>query len=218
MRKHKVYLLDFNDSFTYNIAEQIYRSTTYMEVVKKSDIEKLLGHYISHKNKGKQKNIAFVIGPGPGHPNDYCRIVHLVNNLIKIPQYYFQGICLGHQMIWQCLGFSIEKARRPSHGQKEKITIPKWSGVFPLALAGKSTMVQRYNSLAVKRKRLIRPLGVRSYFQEDEIMMSAFSNGFSMQFHPESIGTSYPNLFFHPLLQFLYNGTYGKSFENRWDL
>lgn len=107
------------------------------------------------------------------------------------------GICLGHQILHaQGPGQEIKKLQHPLHGQSRNLILPPWPE-FPPSYWGQSVSVQHYNSLAP-----FGPLGreIENLIgPEGEKMATRWTNGISYQFHPESIGTSCPQLFFHCL-------------------
>jgi len=221
MKNHFVYILDFNDSFTYNIASIIYKNTKNVRVIHHTLIKKFIDKLLKEKQYF-QKNIAIIIGPGPGRPVDYLDLFSPISRLIDIPYIYFMGICLGHQIIWKILGSKITEDINPVHGKQIEFLLPDWPTVFPKITKNQIVKVQRYNSLIVKSDHLssciAQKRGLKLKMVEDGIFMTLFPNGVSYQFHPESIGTSFPDLFFNSLFKFLYNQCYEERFANRGHL
>lgn len=177
-----VLILDFYDSFTYNIASVLSELDLSSEVIGYDKINSYPYHKI------------IILGPGPGRPSDYKEIQPLIKKLLKDENKYLMGICLGHQLIWDSKGYKIEKSSNPLHGHQTSTIIPKWPE-FPKSLWGKKVSVQRYNSLAVKNISHDPDL----VCEGAEMLMGRFSNGISYQFHPESVGTPRPLIFFGPL-------------------
>lgn len=202
MKNARVFLIDFYDSFTHNISEILFSMGEDIEVIPWDNLEGSLALILA----GDQKKVV-IYGPGPGKPDDYSKIFPFIKK-IELEENIFQlGICLGHQILWQLKGHNIVKCLIPVHGQSEEISIPSWEGVFSARDWGKLTFVQRYNSLVVEAKNSISEDHDSEHFsfQNGEVIMGRFCRGLTYQFHPESIGTSCPKIFFNPVGHFLYN-------------
>lgn len=169
------------------------------EVVAYNRIREFLGMAASSKDK-----MVIIFGPGPGHPSEYLFLQDFVLSLLLKPNIFIVGICLGHQLLWYFLGQTISHCHNPVHGQVEKYKLSsEKQKLFGLP---EVISVQRYNSLGVKAPangKKYPPTHVGSYEYEGEIIISKFKNALSYQFHPESVGTSFPSLFFRPIKEFL---------------
>lgn len=188
----KMYIIDFQDSFTYNIVAEVKKLNFYkIEVHDHLELDQLVRRVLLNKEE-----VIFLLGPGPGHPRDYQLAIDIIKNLINQPFVFLFGICLGHQLIWSSLGQSIVRSKKPLHGQSVPLLLDKyWSELLQLK---NNCLVQRYNSLIVKIKDLEywKSRGYLFCFVGDELMMSRGGNFLTYQFHPESVGTSYPGRFF----------------------
>jgi anthranilate/para-aminobenzoate synthase component II len=191
----KVVIVDFNDSFTWNIFSIL------KEMDKSLEIEVV--HWLDFEIPSTQRSVV-ILGPGPGHPNEYKKIRNKIRAMLKDDSLYLMGICLGHQLIAQTMIFRIISSKSLVHGQCEQITLPAWKGLFPKDLSGKTVEVQRYNSLAVQEQQKSKP-ELRTLVKRGEVLMMKYKNGVSYQFHPESVGTTCPSSFFEEALKFLYN-------------
>lgn len=169
----KIIIVDFDDSFTFNIASVLFKYESSIKVISHEDFFK-----INFKELFTDK-IAIVLGPGPGHPKNYQKYFLKINELKSMKNVYLLGICLGHQIIGLVDGFCVKKALNPKHGEQEVIKFKN-----------KLFKVQRYNSLAVFKGDL-------------EINIRVLANGITYQFHPESIGTEKNIYFFNELLKFI---------------
>lgn len=205
-----VFIVDFDDSFTFNIVNAVNKLKLKVCVVSHDKSKEFLEEFILFKNNN-DRNQVLLLGPGPGHPNEYQHIFNSLKQILKLRSIFTVGVCLGHQIIGSLLGGEVMRSNFPKHGEKVEIEIPCWPNIYPRVMWNKSTSVQRYNSLVVKFKYLSD--NVLFSFDNGEISQIVSTNIFSMQFHPESVGTSYPNLFFNPILKFLYNIT-NEEFEN----
>ncbi|MFT6069361.1 MAG: anthranilate/para-aminobenzoate synthase component II [Bacteriovoracaceae bacterium] len=180
----RILIVDFDDSFIYNVAELCQRWELDFEV---HHFSKVTREFIENNNF---KNIIW--GPGPGHPDQYSEISSLLKELLS-EEFFHLGICLGHQLIFKALGFEIENAEVKRHGRSGGFIIPKWP-VYEQEDWGKEVEVQYYNSLAVKAPKSETDLDLAI---KDGAIMSGFGKSFlSYQFHPESVGTSCPDLLF----------------------
>lgn len=184
-------LLDFDDSFTYNIASELSLLGLDCQVVHWSN------HCaVFHQLQTSQLASALILGPGPGHPDEYQEILPELRKLIGSERISILGICLGHQLLARMMGVEVVKSSLPLHGQSVDFAVPAW---LDQEFAGKTLQVQRYNSLTFFGR------GMPADWQwsgnsDGEVMIMRHKNLLSYQFHPESVGTSYREIFFKPLL------------------
>lgn len=176
--------LDFQDSFTYNVVQELEEIGISVKVIPWHDFTSLEGENL------------LVLGPGPGHPDEYAIIFELILSWLEKGKNIF-GICLGHQLIWKLKGMDIISSAHPIHGQS--FLLPISSLVENWLLLKGPLKVQRYNSLAVRFSGACAPdlysvLG-------DELMLAKTKQTISYQFHPESLGTNCRKSFFLPILK-----------------
>lgn len=182
--KH-VCFLDFDDSFSYNVVQELVALGLEVQVLHWMDFENL------------PEADLLVLGPGPGHPDDYQRIFPLVESWLKSGKSLL-GICLGHQIFWRMQGEEVVQSREPLHGQKVKLSLTQdWQEW--LTLPG-TVEVQRYNSLCVIAQSALRNPHLTNFIQDDEILITRGKGVLTYQFHPESMGTSFRRSFFRPVL------------------
>lgn len=180
----KVLIVDFKDSFTHNLSGLCQQWSIEHEVV---DFTKVDRSFVSNF---RPKSIIW--GPGPGHPDEYSEIVSLISEILEEKSIFQIGVCLGHQLILKSLGYSIIDNEQKLHGQSLGFVIPSWED-FPMEEWGKTHQVQYYSSLGVQSKGESENMVVENGL----ILSSKGDNYLSFQFHPESVGTSCPELFFH---------------------
>jgi len=178
---NKIFIIDFEDSFTFNIASELYSYETNIEVIP----HHAFFAEVNFKNFMKKSDIpiAVILGPGPGDPGEYENYFDKIKQLKNAKFIYLMGICLGHQVLSLIDGFFIKPSFFPGHGIQIKIHF-----------FDQDLLVQRYNSLAV----------FNSHNNSNEILIRKWERGISYQFHPESIGTEKCALFFKELLDFIY--------------
>lgn len=184
MQDYKVTIIDFDDSFSHNICSQLFSMGI------DSELKNFRNFNSSSSQVSKQ---VFILGPGPGHPRDYPDVVKSIYGKNGI---YIMGVCLGHQMILHFLGFKLLKKISPTHGQSKIITLPGWSEFETSKLKNRSMYVQEYNSLFVSNEIIPSKIDIDLYSDKDEVIMARNKFFISYQFHPESVGTSMPNVFF----------------------
>lgn len=176
----KIIVVDFEDSFTYNIASVIFESFENVEVIShKNFFKSVLPQILMNPDHEGVKRWGIVLGPGPGHPEAYREYFSLLEKLLMNPRIYVMGICLGHQILALLKGYEIKEALTKLHGHTEEISYQE-----------KTYLVQRYNSLAV-------------YQNSKEINIREGERFSSFQFHPESVGTEKPMVFFKSILDFV---------------
>ena len=182
----KATFIDFEDSFTYNLVQELTEVGFSVEIISWQDFEKLPDEGL------------LVLGPGPGHPDDYIRIFDLLKTWINQKRPLF-GVCLGHQLYWRILGEDIIRSKEPLHGQKVKLDLThEWKEWFQVS---KDIVVQRYNSLAVLDGPGIRNSKLKNFIQNDEVLISRGEGVITYQFHPESIGTTYRKALLGPVFR-----------------
>lgn len=168
-------LIDFDDSFTFNLRQFFQSSSIELELFNWRDISLI----------PIDKVRLIVLGPGPGHPLEYPEVISFLSKIINSNVYFF-GVCLGHQILMSLLGFKIKRLAEPVHGRAKQLEIPPF--LENLFLTNKIS-AQFYNSLYVS------PEGKNEYlskciYHEGAILAYFSNNIFSTQFHIESVGTS----------------------------
>lgn len=189
-------LIDFEDSFTYNIVSEF----------KKFDITVDVYHWSLLDNDLISKYQFFVLGPGPGFVEDYTEVMPTIDKLLFDEKNFLFGVCLGHQLIHHSYGAKIVPWKKPLHGQAKEIAFPYWLNEI-------ETNVQFYNSWGVDPSFDHDELELFIY--ENKVIATKGKNFISYQFHPESVGTTCPETFFNPVLEIYYNSNDGLSFQNR---
>ena len=182
----KALLVDFDDSFTHNIVQELVVAGFKVDLIHWLDFESL------------PDTDLLVLGPGPGQPDDYQRIFSLIEEWLKLKKPLF-GVCLGHQLYWRILGEPVYPSKEPLHGQKVKLELtPEWREWLNLP---QEVWVQRYNSLSVFAQSSTHYPHLRNFIVNDEILITRGEKLLTYQFHPESMGTSFRQRFFGPLLR-----------------
>lgn len=180
----KVLFIDFEDSFSFNVVQELSEIGLEVDVINWNEFKSITNHDL------------LVLGPGPGHPDDYRAIFDLIESWQSFKKKIF-GVCLGHQILWRLKGHEVIRSAFPLHGQKIKINLSKdWQEWLDMPA---EIWVQRYNSLAVMDSH--QSEGIQNLVENGEIMMSRSNDFISYQFHPESVGTKCREAFFRPILR-----------------
>lgn len=169
-------LVDFDDSFTFNVKQFFLDSSIELVVINWKEVRSAYNQNIN----------LIVLGPGPGHPSEYESLFPFLKVMIEKDVEVF-GVCLGHQILMSLIGFQVKRLEKPIHGRTREI---KLSSVFKNLFSNNKVIAQFYNSLYVvpnNNEKFIK----NCIIQNNEILAYKFRNIFSTQFHIESIGTSH---------------------------
>lgn len=177
----KATFIDFDDSFSFNVVQELTNVGFDVSVVSWRDFKDLPSEGL------------LVLGPGPGHPNEYQQIFSLLKTWLLEKRPFF-GVCLGHQIFWKLQNVEILRSKIPLHGQKINLKLTEeWRRLLKIP---SDAFVQRYNSLAVMSEASLKNPELKNFIQDDEILMTKGDHVITYQFHPESVGTSFRKNFF----------------------
>jgi len=178
-------MIDNYDSFTYNLVQyfgelgedvHVYRN----DQITLDEMENLSPNHI-------------VISPGPCTPNEAGISIDVINHFKGITP--ILGVCLGHQSIGQAFGGRIVHANDIMHGKTSEIHHENTDIFTGLDIPFIAT---RYHSLVIEKDILPDCLEITAWTKAedgtiDEIMGVRHKDYLisGVQFHPESILTSY---------------------------
>ena len=186
----RVLLVDFYDSFTYNIQHYLVNIGCKVDVIREDELD--VSSVYDYD--------CVVLSPGPGLPSEkknMFSIISLCRNSLPI-----LGICLGMQAISEVLGGVLVNQNEVMHGRKVEVDILK-KGVLFKDFPEKIN-VGLYHSWKVE--------GL-----EDQFITAKSTTGvimaiesideylFGVQFHPESILTEHGELVLANFIQFVKN-------------
>jgi anthranilate synthase/aminodeoxychorismate synthase-like glutamine amidotransferase len=175
-----ILVIDNYDSFTYNLVQQMGEMGAELCVVRNDQItlDEIRAMYPSR----------IVISPGPGDPDDTGVSLDVLREMGAITP--ILGVCLGHQAIGQVYGGVVKRAPRLMHGKTSMI----YHNDDPMFTDVPSPFeATRYHSLIVEKDTLPDCLTITAFTDEGEIMGMRHKEFpvFGVQFHPESILTTY---------------------------
>ncbi|QGQ43954.1 aminodeoxychorismate/anthranilate synthase component II [Metabacillus sediminilitoris] len=175
-----ILMIDNYDSFTFNLVQ--YLGELGEELIVKRNDE------ITISEIEKMNPQFLMISPGPCSPNEAGISMEAIAYFAgKIPIF---GVCLGHQSIAQVFGGDVVRAERLMHGKTSEIN---HNGETLFKNMENPFTATRYHSLIVKKETLPDCLEVTAWTDENEIMALRHKTLpiEGVQFHPESIMTSY---------------------------
>ena len=183
-----IYVIDHNDSFTYNVVHQF----SLFDKVECDNYNKINKAYL-------RKASTIVFSPGPGSPKDYpitSRIYKQFKGKKKMI-----GICLGFQQVLFSEGAKIIEQNKIYHGFQSNVQVISKRSIFKL---GEKFKVGRYHSLKLKEPFKINNFEITMRCQKSKVAMSFENNKdkiYGFQFHPESFLTVNGNLLIKKILQ-----------------
>ena len=182
----KATFIDFEDSFSFNVVQELTIAGLDVEVLSWKDFDSLPSEGL------------LVLGPGPGHPDDYSQLFPLIKKWIDEERPLF-GVCLGHQLYWRILGEDVVRSKEPLHGQRIQLRLtPEWQEWLKVK---SDILVQRYNSLAVLEQASLRNPYLKNFIQDGEILITRGPHVITYQFHPESVGTMCREALMRPVFE-----------------
>ena len=185
-----VLLVDFYDSFTYNIQHYLVNIGCKVDVIREDELD--VSSVYDYD--------CVVLSPGPGLPSEkknMFSIISLCRNSLPI-----LGICLGMQAISEVLGGVLVNQNEVMHGRKAQVDVLK-KGVLFKDLPDKIN-VGLYHSWKVEglEEQFITAKSATGVIMAIE---SIDENLFGVQFHPESILTEHGELVLANFIQFVKN-------------
>ena len=182
-----IYVIDHNDSFTYNVVHQF------------SIFDKVVCYNYNEINKSKLKNASVIVfSPGPGNPKNYPLTSKIYNEFKGKKKII--GICLGFQQILYCEGAQIVEQKKIYHGFQSLVKVVNDKSLFK---KGSNFKVGRYHSLRLKEPFKTKNFEITMRCLNSNIAMSFENNKdkiYGFQFHPESFLTVNGNLLIKKIL------------------
>ena len=182
-----IYIIDHNDSFTYNVVHQF---SLY------DDVE--CDNYKSIDDSKLKKASTIIFSPGPGNPKNYPSTSNVYKKFKGKKKMI--GICLGFQQILFCEGAKIIEQKKIYHGYQSNIKVINNKSLFQ---KGKIFKVGRYHSLKLKEPFKINNFEITMRCLNSKVAMSFENNKeniYGFQFHPESFLTINGNLLIKKIL------------------
>ncbi|MBM3916901.1 MAG: aminodeoxychorismate/anthranilate synthase component II [Sphingomonadales bacterium] len=169
----RVLLIDFYDSFTYNLAH-------YLESF---GIELVVLRHDTLANCTLQHFDAFILSPGPGLPQEKEGLFAFLEQYVG--QKPILGVCLGMQALAEFLGATLENQQHVKHGVSEEIEIIRQNGLF--SSLPKSIEVGLYHSWKVNCPEPW--VSAKSKSGVNMAIEIPEKKVYGVQFHPESVMT-----------------------------
>ncbi|AXI32190.1 aminodeoxychorismate/anthranilate synthase component II [Priestia megaterium] len=175
-----ILMIDNYDSFTFNLVQYL-GELGHELLVKRNDEITLSEIEVLNPD-------FLMISPGPCSPNEAGISLEAIEYFAgKIPIF---GVCLGHQSIGQAFGGNVIRADKLMHGKTSEM---HHDGRTIFKGLDNPVTATRYHSLIVEKSSLPDCFEISAWTAEDEIMAIRHKSLpiEGVQFHPESIMTSY---------------------------
>ncbi len=173
----RVLVIDNYDSFTYNLVDYI--------AVAGAEVRVERNDRVTPDEAEAWAPTHIVVSPGPGRPAEAGVSAAVIERFAgRVP---ILGVCLGHQVICDMYGGTVDRAARLVHGKPDQVShdgSPLYAGLPSPFEAG------RYHSLAA-REPLPASLLVTARTPDGEVMgvRHRGHETHGVQFHPESVLT-----------------------------
>ncbi|MQR88669.1 aminodeoxychorismate/anthranilate synthase component II [Bacillus megaterium] len=175
-----ILMIDNYDSFTFNLVQYL-GELGHELLVKRNDEITLSEIEVLNPD-------FLMISPGPCSPNEAGISLEAIEYFAgKIPIF---GVCLGHQSIGQAFGGNVIRADKLMHGKTSEM---HHDGRTIFKGLDNPFTATRYHSLIVEKNSLPDCFEISAWTAENEIMAIRHKSLpiEGVQFHPESIMTSY---------------------------
>ncbi len=195
-----VVLLDNRDSFTYNLVDEFLKMDYDVQVYRNT----LSAEFIRSRLSALEGTAILVLSPGPGAPSQAGCMPDLIKQTVgKNP---ILGICLGHQALIEHYGGQIRRAKTVMHGKSSLI---RHEGRRMFENLPNPLAVGRYHSLVVGSVKG----GLEVTATHDDMVMAVWHDRdivMGMQFHPESLLTTFGSQLLHQSIRYLEKRFYAK--------
>ena len=195
---HKILFLDNQDSFTYNLVDELQTLGFEVDVYRNTVApEYLIDSMVQDKQNGKSPLL--FLSPGPGTPEASPCMMELIDKCAGV--YPILGVCLGHQAIARHYGAKVKIANETVHGKSSTISLsdhPVFKGM------NSQLEVARYHSLIVDDL----PTELESIANYNGMTMALAHKTHKIlgfQFHPESILTTQGTQLIQQAINYLLN-------------
>ncbi len=186
-------IINTQDSFVYNLVEivRIYGKVDF-DVVLPMDLPNING----------SKYDAILLSPGAGLPQDYPQVQSLLKEIYKEKSIF--GVCLGLQFIADLFGQKLVQINAPKHGHISKLEVIKDSLIFNNV--ENNCSIGRYHSWVMTPDFVSDDLEITALDEEGNVMAVQHKKLpiYGVQFHPESIISTYGRLIVDNWLDSLY--------------
>ena len=179
-RRPKILIVDNYDSFTYNLVEIV-------REYDRCDYDIAMNDRVSVRGAGGYDG--FLFSPGPGVPDEAPVMAELIGEYSRSSS--FLGVCLGHQVIMEAFGLTLERLGTVRHGVRTSVRLVRpydylFNGMTSVFTAGLyHSWGVHYDTNVRYEDHSLRVTGL----SDDGIIMAVAHTIFDIrgvQFHPES--------------------------------
>lgn len=169
---HKVIIINNEDDFCFMLRHLLSKMGLHVQIVDYALFD------INHQAD------VYVVGPGPGNPNDIHdnKMLQIGKIIGQVEKKKFLAICLGHQLFCKSKGFNCQRLVKPMQGEIRLVNY-----------FGKQYLLGFYNTfIPIYSKFNNCSNTVQFSLDENNNILALRGDNFvSMQFHPESILSEY---------------------------
>lgn len=190
-----IIFIDNFDSFSYNLVDELCVLGADVRIFRNNAPVEFIREQLADASQSGPT--ALVLSPGPSTPDDAGNLLPIIRD--NIGRYPMLGICLGHQAIARAMGADIVRAPEICHGKTSMIEhtdVPIFKGIpNPLHAA-------RYHSLVAANIPDTLTVCAETY----GLCMAFYSEArrlVGLQFHPESVLTTFGRRILSNCLDFL---------------
>lgn len=188
-------MLDNQDSFTYNLVDELAQLGYALEVYRNTvDLAVITQRLAILESQGP---VAVILSPGPGHPSQAGILMEFIQHCVG--RYPLLGICLGFQALVEHFGGQVGRCFETVHGKAAAVNTLEHPIFNHLS---NPLNVARYHSLQA----LSMPDALHVVAEVNNIPMAVVHRhepAVGFQFHPESIMTIQGSALLQNTLAFL---------------
>lgn len=197
MSQGRIFLLDNQDSFAYNLVDELALLGFELEVYRNQVAAEVI---LERMDQAAEKEpVMLCLSPGPGHPQESGCLLQLLK--LCHGRYPILGICLGFQAMIHFLGGRVAACGTVMHGKTSAMTLTN----HPVFEALQSPLqIARYHSLQA----IDVPPQMTIIGDVDGIPMAGYDPSaacLGFQFHPESMMTTHGSQLLQSSVNYLLN-------------
>lgn len=211
MTKGRIFMLDNQDSFAYNLVDELAQLGFALEIYRNQVEAEFI--YQKMLQASAHERVLLCLSPGPGHPTEAGCLLQLIA-LCK-GHFPILGICLGLQALIHQAGGSVGRCAQVMHGKTSRMQVtphPIFQNPTIGQAAPETNPTPTTNTLQVARYHSLQALtiapGTEVIAEVEGIPMvtyDATNATLGFQFHPESILTTYGSQLLYNTIEYLLN-------------
>ncbi|MBA3987979.1 MAG: anthranilate synthase component II [Idiomarina sp.] len=201
MGKGRIFMLDNQDSFAYNLVDELAQLGFALDVYRNQVSASTI--FTHMQQAAEHEPVMLCLSPGPGHPSQAGCLIELLT-LCK-GKFPILGICLGFQALIHQADGQVGRCAQVMHGKTSAMTLKNHPIFYPDATTPRlpnPLRIARYHSL----QGLDVPADIEIIGDVDGIPMVGYDAAnvcLGFQFHPESVMTTHGTQLLQQSVEFL---------------